>query len=103
MVGVFTPVNESVWEHLKLAVIPISIFGILLSIKFKGTYRNIFLISFLGSISAIFSIIVFNLIGNVFNIKSGSYNIANYIISMALGFKVMYNTFINKRLQNVPR
>ena len=93
LVGIFTPVNESVWEHLKLSVIPISIFGALLFFKnngLKNTNNKSFLISFIASILSMFLIILFNLIANVLNITSSVYHIANYIISMAISFKVMY-------------
>lgn len=93
MVGIFTPVNESVWEHLKLSVIPISIFGVILFFKnngLKNTNNKSFLISFIASILSMLLIIFFYLISKILNITSSVCHIANYIISMAISFKVMY-------------
>ena len=93
MVGIFTPVNESVWEHLKLSFIPITIFGGILFFKnngLKNANNKSFLISFIASILSMLLIIFFYLISKILNITSSVYHIANYIISMAISFKVIY-------------
>jgi hypothetical protein len=38
VIGFFTPVNESVWEHMKLLFFPMLIYSIFVSFKFKGAY-----------------------------------------------------------------
>lgn len=39
IVGVFTPVNESVWEHLKLATFPILLWWLVFYLRKKSTYK----------------------------------------------------------------
>ena len=43
--GLFIPVNESIWEHLKLALVPMTVFGIIfllagIAAAFYGTMLN---------------------------------------------------------------
>lgn len=42
IVGAIAPVNESVWEHLKLILLPTFIYGIYEYIKLKGEKKNFF-------------------------------------------------------------
>lgn len=97
-VGLFSSVNESVWEHLKLSVIPISLFGIVLFIKFRKNISNSLFISFIGSVVSMLLITTFHYIGKAFGISASAYHIANYILSMFATFKVMYIFSTNKKL-----
>lgn len=38
LVGLFTPINESTWEHMKLVYFPMLIFSIYIVQKYKDTY-----------------------------------------------------------------
>lgn len=38
IVGLFTPVNESIWEHMKLLFFPMIIYAFVLIIKFRKEY-----------------------------------------------------------------
>ncbi len=38
IVGLFTPVNESIWEHMKLLFFPMLLYSLLMIIKFRRNY-----------------------------------------------------------------
>ena len=38
IVGLFTPVNESVWEHMKLVFFPMLLYSLIMISRLKGTY-----------------------------------------------------------------
>ncbi len=38
MVGLFTPVNESIWEHMKLLFFPMLLYSLFIFYRFKSTY-----------------------------------------------------------------
>lgn len=46
------------------------------------------------------AIILFYYIGNFLGIQSSAYHIANYILSMAIAFKVMYMLSVNEKFKN---
>lgn len=54
----FFPSNESVWEHLKLVLIPYMII-IIFEVHYYGEIRNYFFSKFMGILSAMFLITVF--------------------------------------------
>ena len=41
IVGLFTPINESTWEHMKLLFYPMLLYSIFLILKFRKTYSCI--------------------------------------------------------------
>lgn len=43
VVGLFTPVNESIWEHMKLIFFPTLLVGIIISYPLEKCYPNIIL------------------------------------------------------------
>lgn len=38
IVGLFTPINESIWEHMKLIFFPMLLYSLFIIFKFKETY-----------------------------------------------------------------
>lgn len=38
IVGLFTPINESIWEHMKLLFFPMFIYSLIMIFKFKENY-----------------------------------------------------------------
>lgn len=38
IVGLFTPVNESIWEHMKLLFFPMLLYSVILIVKFRKEY-----------------------------------------------------------------
>ena len=54
IVGLVAPVNESVWEHLKLILIPFTIFSIAFYFYTNQKFSNMLLLTFLGNIVGMF-------------------------------------------------
>lgn len=38
VIGLFTPVNESIWEHMKLLFFPMLLYSLIMIFKFRGMY-----------------------------------------------------------------
>ena len=97
IVGIFTPVNESVWEHLKLIFIPFTLFSIFFYIITKKKFSNIFLVTFLANICGMFFIVAMNLLQTLlFTSHSAIFSIISYILSMILCFYIFYLGIYNE-------
>ncbi len=97
IIGLFTPVNESVWEHLKLVYFPFVFLGILLNIFFNKNYDfNVKVWNYINvSIIkiSIFIVTFHYLYSFIFSDSSIIYDIILYYVSMLYGFKIVYNIF----------
>ena len=99
--GLFIPVNESIWEHLKLVLLPMTTFGIIYNFIHQKNefYTNNFW--YYLTRATIFSmlIIVFGHYGYKFIFKEvpGLINILIYILAMIIGF---YKIYMNILKQN---
>lgn len=58
IVGFFSPINESTWEHIKMLAIPMLIFSGLEYIKLGSAYDNFIISKALGILCGMLSIIV---------------------------------------------
>ena len=91
LVGIFTPVNESVWEHLKLIFIPFTLFGIVFYFYTKKKFSNMLLVTLFGNIVGMFVIVTLSYLGNaIFGPDNMVYNIISYILAMIVAFTVFY-------------
>jgi len=91
IVGIFTPVNESVWEHLKLIFVPLTIFGIAFYFYTKRKFSNILLVTLFCNIVAMFVVVTLSYIGNlIFGTDNMIYNIISYILSMIVAYCIFY-------------
>lgn len=90
-VGLFTPVNESVWEHFKLVLVPLTLFALLILFLKKDTLNNImFATSFSVILSNIFIYIIFTLYETLGFPESVISSITIYTLGMAFGFLLIY-------------
>lgn len=90
-VGLFTPINESVWEHFKLVLVPLTLFALTILFLKKDTLNNImFATSFSVILANIFIYIVFTLYGALGFPESVISSITIYALGMALSFLLMY-------------
>ena len=102
IVGLFAPVNESTFEHLKLLLYPMlaySVIEYLILKKKKSTNLNSFLCAKTrGIISGITSIIVlFYTYLGILGFNVDFINIAIYFIAVMIAFCVSYAFTINKK------
>ena len=91
LIGLISPVNESVWEHMKLSIIPFALFGIAdyLFLRDKKS-KNFFLSHVSMQIACIVFIIAFFYIYNVFTAGSLFWDILSYILGIVLGRYIFY-------------
>lgn len=89
IVGLFTPVNESVWEHLKLVALPIAIFSVIHYILKK---QDKFLVSAISIILASCYILFIHYFCETLNIKNMTVDILSYIFSMLIAFTYICKT-----------
>lgn len=91
LVGVFSAVNESTWEHLKLLFFPMLITTIIGNLFFSKSIPN-----FLSSktiaiiVSIIFTILFFYTAGGIIGENIAFLNIATFYIAVILGEYVAY-------------
>lgn len=87
VVALFTPVNESTWEHMKLLFFPMVVFSIFLTAKLKKQYPCIESGLALGTIIGTFLIpIVFYTYSGVLGFNLDVVNISAFYICVAVAF-----------------
>lgn len=90
-VGLFSAVNESTWEHLKLIFFPMLISGIIGYFIFKNELPNYICAKTIGIICAmIFTIIFFYTYTGVIGTNYDFLNIATFFIAVILGEYITY-------------
>ena len=87
--GLFAPVNESIWEHLKLLYWPFLASGFLLNRKAQDAQA-----AWSGTLAALlvmpaFLLGIYYILESGFAFTAGWLNIALYVLSLALGFWLM--------------
>lgn len=95
-VGLFTPINESTFEHMKLIFFPMLIFSIFMSYKIGDEYPCVFSISILSTIIATFLIpVLFYTYTGVLGFNISFLDISTFFVSVILGFIYLYKNTIN--------
>lgn len=101
IIGLFTPVNESTWEHMKLLFFPMLLYSLILIFKFKDHYPCIASAAFSGLILGTSLIPVFfysytYIMGHdIFLI-----DIAIFIISVLIAFWTVYKLALSCKAQS---
>lgn len=98
VIGVFSAVNESTWEHLKLLFFPLLITAIVGYFYFCDSVPNFLCAKTLGIISAIlFTIIFFYTSSGIIGKNIAALNIATFYIAVVIGeylaYRIMNSTF----------
>lgn len=101
LIGAFTPVNESVWEHLKLIMFPIILFSFIEYFAYGRENENFFAVkiysAFLGMI------LIATTHYTITGITGTHYlalDIAIFIFSAAIAYYFAYKMIIAKRFLN---
>lgn len=90
-VGLFTPVNESIWEHFKLVLIPSTLFVLILILLKRDVLNSSLLSLCLSFVSTCIFIYVYMLIYDYMGFEHTVVSsILLYIISMAICFTLIY-------------
>lgn len=101
IVGLFTPINESVWEHMKLLFFPMLIYSLIMILKFHRKYSCITSALCFGILVGAFLIPLFYytytfiLNKNVFILDIGT-----FIASIVIAFWLSYKLTLSCRLES---
>lgn len=101
IVGLFTPINESIWEHMKLLFFPMLIYSLIIILKFGNKYACIPSALYLGILTGAFLIPLFyyaytSILGkNVFIL-----DIATFILSIVIAFYLAYKLSLSCKLKS---
>lgn len=99
--GLFTPVNESIWEHMKLLFFPMLIYSCMMIYKFHSKYSCITSALSFGILVGAFLIPLFyyvytSILGkNVFIL-----DISTFIVSIVIAFWLSYRLTLSCRLES---
>lgn len=104
IIGLFTPVNESVSEHLKLIFLPFTLFTIFFYFYSKKKITNVFLISFIGNILGMLSTIISFYIGiQILGMNNTIFNISTYVLGITIAFISFYFGIYNDNLLDATK
>lgn len=96
IVGLFVPVNESPWEHLKLLFFPYSIYSIFESIKLTKDKFYIFTPKLISLLSGMFmTLSIFYVCTGATGKNISVVNVISFFVGVATSFLVSYH-LINK-------
>lgn len=101
IVGLFTPINESVWEHMKLLFFPMLIYSLIMILKFHRKYSCITSALCFGIlvgallIPLFYYTYTFILNKNVFILDIGT-----FIASIVIAFWLSYKLTLSCRLES---
>ena len=103
LVGIFSSVNESTWEHLKLIFFPMLITGIVGAIYFKEIYPNYLCVKTRGIIiSMLFMVIFYYTYKGILGYDITFLNIGSFFISALIceyyTYKNINNIICNNKL-----
>lgn len=99
LVGLFSAVNESTWEHLKLAFFPMLISGIIGYFIFKDDFPSFLCSKALGIlVSLSFTVIFFYTYTGIIGTNYAFLNIASFVLAIIIGEYSTYKLTLN----NIP-
>ena len=102
LVAIFSSINESVWEHLKLLFFPMLITTIMGSFYFRNKVPNFFCSKVFGIFIAIsFTIVFFYTYAGILGINLAIVDISSFFIAVILGEFISYLLIINKTKCNI--
>ena len=104
IVGLFTPINESVSEHLKLIFLPFTLFTIFFYFYSKKKITNVFLISFISNLLGTAATTISFYIGIKFlGMNNTIFNISTYILGLSVAFITFYLGIYNDKFQDATK
>ena len=100
-VAIFSAVNESTWEHLKLIFFPMVIFGIFEYFLYGKKYRNFFTAKFISILSGmIFITVIFAAYKEIIGEPSAIFNILLFVFGVIIAYIINYNILKKGYLTN---
>ena len=100
IVGLFTPVNESIWEHMKLIFFPMLLYSLFLMKKEKENYPCITsAIPFGILIGTVSVMIIFYTYTGILGKHTLFLDLVTFVISVLLAFYTIYRLTLSCRVQ----
>ena len=91
LLGFLFPINESVWEHMKLCFFPMLLYSFYLNAKLEDAYPCIRTASLAGTLLSAFLIpVLFYTYSGIFGRSYALLDIMTFVISVLLSFIAMY-------------
>lgn len=98
IVAIFSAVNESIWEHMKLIFYPMFLFSIIEWYKIGRNIPNFWCIKLIGDLIALTLIpIIYYTYTGIFGISVDWFNITIFFISAAAAYYLEYSLFSAQR------
>ena len=99
IVGLFTPINESIWEHTKLLFFPMLIYALYLNKKIGNTYPYILSSMILGALLGVLLIIfLFYAYSGIIGFNLAFIDIAIFYISVIASFYIAYKSTLSCKI-----
>lgn len=100
IIGFFTPVNESLWEHMKLVFFPMLLYSLPMILIFRKEFPCILSSLWLGNLTGSLLIPVFYYAyTGVLGRDIFLFDIAIFIVSVLIAFRLSYKYALSCRLQ----
>lgn len=105
IIGYFSPVNESTWEHLKLLVTPVIIFSLFEYFMYGKDLDNFIIVKALSILLGIFTIIVSfytytGILGNNYLLLDIATFILGVFVTYYFSYKMLQTKFLYKENSN---
>lgn len=101
--GLFFPINESTWEHLKLIFFPILLLSLIEYFIFGIQYANFIFTKFLSVLLGMaITVVLFYTYTGIYGKNSDILNVLIYFISMAAAYVFSYRCIRSKKLSGIP-
>lgn len=100
LVGLLTPINESIWEHMKMLFYPMLLYTFFLIFKFRKTYSCITSSLCFGILMGTILIpIFFYAYTSVLGKDVFILDICTFILSILIAFRLSYKLTLSRRLE----
>lgn len=101
IVGFFTPINESIWEHMKLLFFPMSIYSLIMIFKFRKKFLYITSALCFGILIGTFLIpFIYYTYTSILGKNFFFLDISTFIISTVLAFYLSYKLTLSNKLKS---
>lgn len=92
IVGLFTPINESTWEHMKLIFFPMLLYALLMIWKYKAIYPCITAAFLAGTLAGTWLIpVFFYTYTGILGFNLFIFDFLTFIVSVILAFYLSYH------------
>lgn len=101
LIGLFFPVNESTWEHMKLLFFPMLLFSVVAGKRMEGRYPCIYNALFVGILAGLALIpTLFYTYSGILGFHVAWANIAVYLLSVLAAYFVVYHVAMTCKNKN---